>query len=319
MVRTSAFSCNIQETLKTREHVFVFCGKRTLCYLPDKSYKDTVFYLADMNSSRDPNKFTVSSLYNKLFVVGGSTSLSKDTSDCYIPSHNLWTSLKPPEISKHHTGTATLQGFLYAIGGEGSNNEPVSTVQKYNPDTNQWQEVSSLSCPRSNVCAVADGNYLYAIGGTGKTGGYLKIVERFDPRMNSWEKLPSTHAKRAGASAAVMKQKVFVFGGLKRSSAAHPCEVYDPGTKMWSGIPSNVAPRTYASAANFQGKIYVLGTFQDEQGEESNYMSLRTYDFDRNTWESCLNLKVREGEVFHISTLGISSDVLTKCKKPYRS
>ncbi|KAL9951326.1 hypothetical protein ACROYT_G043970 [Oculina patagonica] len=303
------FSQPPRDCLKTHEEAIVVCGvrgKRSFCYLPND--KEKLYLLAGMQSTRDPYSYTMSSLHNKLFVVGGCMSARSSTAEFYDPSHNLWTPTKPPEVVECCAGTATLQGFLYVVGGKDKNGEQLSTVQKYNPDTNQWQEVSPLSSPRSNVCAVADESYLYAIGGESATGEYLDIVERFDPRKDCWDKLPSTLAKRASASGAVIKQKVFVFGGLnKQSTAGDPCEMYDPCTNMWSNIPSEIAPRNYASAVSFDKRIYILGR------SEQNIMALCKYNFDKNRWGCCMSFKVQEGDVYHISALRISRDVLRKC------
>ncbi|KAL9959704.1 hypothetical protein ACROYT_G033050, partial [Oculina patagonica] len=298
--------------LRTHEEAIVICGaKRTVCYL---IFEDKLYELADMRSIHNSYSYTMSSLHNHLFVVGGRSSPSSSTADCYDPSLNRWSPTKPPETVEHCAGIATLQGFLYVVGGKDKKGEHLNTVQKYNRDTNQWQEVSPLSSPRSNVCAVADGSYLYAIGGISATGEYLDIVERFDPKKNTWDKLPSTLEKRASAGGAANRQKVFVFGGLPvASTAGDPCEMYDPDTNLWSVIANDVAPRNFARALSFREEIYVLGKFQNKLDGEENYMSLRAYDIDKNTWDCCVYLKVEEGEAFHISTLRVSKDVLSKC------
>ena len=304
-----------RECLRTHEEAIVICGTyKTLWYLP---FEGKLYDLCDMPFNHNSYNYTMSSLHGKLYVVGGSESSQRSNVECYDPYRNLWTCAKAPEVVKHCAGTATLQGFLYAVGGKENDNEPVSTVQKYSLDTNQWQAVSPLGSPKSNVCAVADGSYLYAIGGISATGEYLDIVERYDPGKNSWQKLPSTHAKRASAAGIIFRQKVYVFGGLsKESTAEYPCEMFDPDTNTWSVMANVVAPKNFASAVSFLKEMYVVGTFQNE---EQNFMSLRAYDIDKNFWDCCAYFKIQEGEAYHISSLRVSKKFLTKWNQVTRS
>ena len=306
------FSQPPRDCLKTHEDVIVACGrKRTLCYVPTEN---TWYKLADMLSTHNPYQCAMSSLNNKLFIIGRRVDPSGEIAERYEPSLNLWVAVKVPGIVKNFISAVTLQGSLYVVGGKDSNNKRVSTVQKYNPDTNQWQEVFPLSSRRSNVCAVADGSYLYAIGGTSPNGEYLDIVERFDPRNNTWDKLPSTHAKRSSATGTAIRQKIFVFGGLSMpSTAGDPYEMYDPDFNMWIVFSSVFAPRRHASAVSFKGQIFIGGIFQNEHSPRGQEMSLRVYDVDKNMWNPCgMHLPLSD-EFFKMSSLQISKDVLTKC------
>ena len=307
------FSQAPRKCLKTHEDAIVACGQRkTLCYLPSE---DKWYQLADMLSPHNSYCHTLSTCHGKLYLIGG--NVSSGTSERYEPSLDLWTSGKAPEgdVSEVRgcAAAATLQGFLYVVGGKSKSNDGkrLSTVQKYNPDTNIWQDVSPLSSPRSSICAVADGTYLYAIGGMSDTGKFVNIVERFDPTNNTWDKCCSTLARRRHAAGAAIKQKVFVFGGLSEQSAADSCEVYDPATNIWTGIPSAVAPRGYASAVSFKEHIYVFGCFQSEDGSRQE-MSLQAYDVDSNEWVPLIrSFGLR---FFKISRLRILRDVLLTCQ-----
>ena len=307
------FNQSPRKCLKTHEDVIVACGyRRTLCYLPSE---DKWYQLADMLSPHNSYCHTLSTCHGKLYLIGG--NLCSSTSERYEPSLNLWTSGKAPESDVSEvrgcSAAATLQGFLYVVGGKSKSNDGkrLSTVQKYNPDTNIWQDVSPLRSPRSSICAVADGSYLYAIGGMSETRKFVDIVERFDPTNNTWDKCRSTLAKRRHAAGVAIKQKVFVFGGLSEKSTADSCEVYDPATNIWTGIPNAVAPRGYASAVSFKEHIYVFGCFQSEDGSRQE-MSLQAYDVENNDW---IPLTWPFGSrFFKISRLRILRDVLLNCK-----
>ena len=310
------FSQPPRDCLKTHEDAIVACGKRrTLCYLPSEN---KWYHLASRLYSRDPWLYSLSSLHNKLFIVGGCSDARSSVVECFEPTHNQWVPAKAPgNIEEDGTAAASLQGYLYIVGGFDDSTNPINSVQKYNPDTNQWQDVSPLSSPRSHVCAVADGNYLYAIGGCSADLEYLDIVERFDPRKNMWVKLSSLHAKRSSASGAAVKQNVFVFGGLDELSRGEdPCEMYDPNTNIWSTIASEVAPKysATASAISFKGNIYVFGSFKT--GQNRRQRSLHVYDIEKNQWKNCLSFNITdETEYYQISALRIPIDILANCKK----
>ena len=304
------FSQPPRNCLKTHEDAIVACGrKEAFCYIPSKK---KCYKLRNMLSPHNCRAVTLTSLHNKLFIVGGYKNALHSITERYEPSLNLWVSTKAPGIVNQCAGAASLKGFLYVVGGKDNNSERISTVQKYNPDTNQWQEVSPLSGPRSSVCAVADGSYLYAVGGRDEEDNFLKIVERFDPRNNTWNELPPILAKRSSASGTAIGQKVFVFGGLiDDGTPGDPCEVYDTNTETWTSIPSVVLPRHYASAVSFKGKIYVSGHFQNDE------MSLQVYDIDKDKWEPCVRnmyMYFFNDQFLRISTLRILKDVLAECE-----
>ena len=311
------FSQPPRDCLKTHEDAIVACGKRrTLCYLP---LENKWYHLARRLDSRHSWLYSLSSLHNKLFIVGGRTNARNSVVECFEPTYNEWVPTKDPGIVTNGTAAASLQGFLYIVGGFDNSTNPITSVQKYNPDTNQWQDVPPLSSPRSHVCALADGNYLYAIGGYSAGLEYLDIVERFDPRKNMWVTLSSLHAKRSSASGTAVNQKVFVFGGLSDLSRAEdPCEMYDPNTNIWSTIASQVAPKysATASAISFKGNIYVFGFFKTEQNRRHG--SLHVYNIEKNQWKNCSSFNITdETEYYQISALRIPRDILAECKESY--
>ena len=305
-----------RQCLKSHEDTVVACREnRALCYLPPTQ---KWFELPKMNSSfRSPEQteHAIGVCHGRLYIIGRTTTRGYGSTSCvaerYEPSLNKWFQVNPPANVASFFAVATLQGFIYILGGKDSQNTSRDSVQKYNPDTNMWQEVLPLSSPRAKVCAIADGSYLYAIGGSDSANQYLDIVERFDPRSNTWNKLPSMHSRRASASGAAIKKKVFVFGGTQPEGVdGHACEMYDPDTKVWSAFASQVAPRI-TSAVSFKGKIYVFGTFRDVNGHE-NAQGLQVYDADQNHWESCINVPVFN-TFLQISCLRIPIHVLAKC------
>jgi len=292
--------------LKTHEGVIFACGgvggERLFCYLPsqNKWYK-----MANLHFKRNFFGLGSSACQGKLYAVGGNT----DDVECYYPSLNSWTRVKPFKQAVNFVAAVTFQGFLYVIGGACSEKK-LSTVHRYNPDTNQWQEFHPLCSPRYGICAVADGNYLYAIGGMGLTG-VCDVVEKFDPVVNSWKRLAPTQAKRGHAAGASLKSKIFVFGGVDKSGGA-PCEMYDKETNVWTSIENAMAPRYPASAVCFKGQIFVFGGFGPNQSEVQE-KEMKIYNTDENDWKPCQTVSLGTS-LFRLSAGRILKEVLDSCE-----
>ena len=85
---------------------------------------------------------------------------------------------------------------MVVIGGEGSDDEVVNSLERYDPSTNEWEEeaVAPMPTARRYVgMAVLDGK-LYAVGGQSEADGEdeadlatSNLVERYDLATNAWE------------------------------------------------------------------------------------------------------------------------------------
>jgi len=293
--------------LKTHEDVIFACGgeggNKAFCYLPSQN---KLYKMRDAYLRRNSFGFGMSACQGKLYVVGGRTQ----EVECYYPSLNSWTRVKPLKQGIKYVASVTFQGFLNIIGGVDTNNHRLSAVQKYNPDLNLWQEVPPLRGPRSSVCAVADGSNIYAIGGLDARRKCLNIVEKFDPVVNSWKRIASTQAKRRQAGGVSLQSKIFVFGGLQHSGGA-PCEMYDKETNVWTGIENAVAPRYPASAVCFKGQIFVFSGFGPNQSEGQE-MEIKIYRVDENDWKPCQTVSLGS-KLFRLSTGRILKEVLDSC------
>ena len=314
-------SLSMRACLKTHD-VIVACGeKETLCFLPTEG---KWYQLADKLSTHDSYHYGISSLQNKLFVVGACMERDGHIAECYDPTCNQWTPITAPELVDHGITAVALGGLLYIVGGRDRNKVALSAVQKYDPDTNRWREVAPLRSPRSSICAVTDGRYIYAIGGISPDFQYLNVVERYDPMNDTWTELPSTLRERAFASGTAIKQNIFLFGGLLvghlLNGTGDPCEVYNSDTNIWIALSSVVAPRSYVSAVNFEGQIYVNGVVRNEGFNEQDgpfrgmKNVLQMYDAEKNEWKSCPESVLRYN--WHeLTTLTIPNNVLVKCKE----
>lgn len=74
-----------------------------------------------------------------------------------------WIKVASMNTPRAKLGMATLDGYIYAIGGyDGTSN--LCSVEKYCPQTNRWTCVSQLSQPVARIVATSLNGYLYAAG-----------------------------------------------------------------------------------------------------------------------------------------------------------
>ena len=172
-----------------------------------------------------------------IFIVGGRNSRRcLNTTEKYDTQNDQWTAMPPMKQIRTAVGLASLDGVLYAIGGECEtpNSQDgtlyLDSCERFSPLENKWETIPSMPHQRSFVGVVAHDGYVYAIGGEDKMTSF-NYVERYDPDKCEWESLPDMRLNRSGAGVAVLDSKIYVVGGhdqqLHHSSVeVMGCDVY---------------------------------------------------------------------------------------------
>src|SRR5205823_5001799 len=65
-----------------------------------------------------------------------------------------WKSIANMPNPRNHMGSATLNGKIYAVGGQHNRDEggqPQSEVDAYDPGTNTWKQVASLPIAMNHI------------------------------------------------------------------------------------------------------------------------------------------------------------------------
>jgi len=153
--------------------------------------------LADLQTPRHcPGVATID---NMLYVSGGLPGhalarlssverLNLDESD------SRWELVAPMQMPRYRHALASLEGKLYAVGGETATADNgalvvTSSVEMFDPALNAWQAITPLCRPRmSHAVAVFDGCLLTLGGFDGSN--WLDTAERFDPQTCRWEEVP---------------------------------------------------------------------------------------------------------------------------------
>jgi N-acetylneuraminic acid mutarotase len=77
-------------------------------------------------------------LNGKIYAIGGYVPFGTgiqvlNTVEVFDPSTNLWSAALSPLLARAGHAVATVNGFIYVIGGETSNETPLLTVEQYSP------------------------------------------------------------------------------------------------------------------------------------------------------------------------------------------
>ena len=191
-------------------------------------------------------------------------------------TENTWVSEAPMHEARENLGVASVNGKIYAIGGDtlsgfwtysmGFSGTPtggvVGTNEEYDPTTNTWTFKTLMPTPRTGFAIASYENKIYCIGGATTrniyTGATLTAVnEVYDPATDTWEtKTPMPSATWLVPANAV-NGKIYVIDWNGKVYA------YDIAADSWSAKSTAPTP----SAAGFDGhvsavvsgKIHIIG------------------------------------------------------------
>ncbi|MCB1985216.1 MAG: galactose oxidase [Burkholderiales bacterium] len=240
-------------------------------------------------------EIAAAALDGKIFVVGGFSkpslsnvldfAISRDV-EVYDPIVDSWSTTTPLPEGRHHAGIATLDGFLYIIGGFAKSGfsvwHAVNTVYQFNPATQTWRERTPMLTARGALGVTVYQGKIYAIGGyDGKQNS--GATEIYDPKTDTWSTAAPLMAPRDHLAVAVANSRIFAIGGrsnLKYRQNTSVVESYDPDTNQWQYKASLPTARSGISAGVINDQIYVLG---GESGE-GTFDNNERYLPDEDRW-----------------------------------
>ena len=92
--------------------------------------------------------------------------------------HTTWIEIAPLKIPRSNLAVAVLYDKLYAIGGQDSQNQFLSSVEclDLSVPNSQWTIVAQMTVPRADMGVVLKGNKIYVAGGSSDS-----IEDSIDP------------------------------------------------------------------------------------------------------------------------------------------
>ena len=223
------------------------------------------------------------------------------TEPVWATSENSWTSKSPMHEARGYLGVATVNGKIYAIGGDNSSwyGYPTDfiyggpgmfsvTNEEYDPATDTWTFKAPMPTPRSNFGIAVYENKIYCIGGVSNnsTSAIVTGVNQvYDPATNMWETKTPMPTPRGELKANCVNGKIYLIGGSdgSRFGFYKTTEVYDPSTDSWTTkAPIPTAVGFYASAV-VENNIYLLeGIPNSSIG--IFYNRTQIYDPEKDQW-----------------------------------
>ena len=219
-----------------------------------------------------------------LYVIGGEVNpgrRSVNAVEQFSPSKNTWTELCPMSTSRRGMGVATLDGYVYAIGGSDGLNS-LRLVERYDPASNKWERLADLHQERSSVSAAVIGGQLYAIGGYDGFSSCLDSVERYDPLTDSWTYVANMNHQRSMSAVGVLDDLLYVVGGYDGRADLSSCEAYNPTTNSWAEIPAMQSCRCMSGVGVLDGQLFAIGGCDCSQ----SLNSIEVFDPKKNHWEA---------------------------------
>jgi N-acetylneuraminic acid mutarotase len=207
-------------------------------------------------------------LDGNIYVLGGATSSDPssktlwrkhvsmlNTLESYNPQTKHWSTLPPLPTSSGFLAAASLNGQIYAIGGEDTAGDNLAKVESYSPGSGSWKTDAPLPAAKAgDHAAVGGGGRVYALDAKGG-------LEIYDPTTNSWTLGPTMPTESDLPGLAWSGNRLYAIGGLTAKKAPlDNVQVYDPATNTWqekAPVPTRRGHPAVGTLAD--GQIIVAG------------------------------------------------------------
>ncbi|KAG7328688.1 hypothetical protein KOW79_008632 [Hemibagrus wyckioides] len=175
----------------------------------------------------------ICSMYNYLFVAGGirgygEKGKASDKVFCYNPITDRWSEIRPMNQARSQLKLVSMDGFLYAIGGE-----CLFTVEKYDPRMDRWTTVAPLPKGAFAVAheATTCNGELYVSGGT----LFYRLL-KYDPKRDEWQECPYNNSRKKSTDMVALKSFIYRFD-VNREQGINVFK-YNTIVKMWHDCAS---------------------------------------------------------------------------------
>nr|XP_057946848.1 kelch repeat and BTB domain-containing protein 11 [Doryrhamphus excisus] len=175
----------------------------------------------------------ICTMYNYLFVAGGikghgDKGKVSDKVFCYNPKTNRWTEIRPMTQARAQLKLVSMDGYLYAIGGE-----CLFTVEKYDPRMDRWTTVAPLPKGAFAVAheATTCSGELYVSGGS----LFYRLL-KYDPKRDEWQECPFNNSRKKSTDMVALKSFIYRFD-VTREQGINVFK-YNTIVKMWHDCAS---------------------------------------------------------------------------------
>lgn len=229
-----------------------------------------------------PNMFVATSAAEAngiIYVAGVGTDSVSTVMEAYDPSTDSWTAKTPAAHRRRSFGFASVNGKLYAIGGDtGAISRSSAAVEVYDPATDSWTTKTSMPVP-GNPRVVALNGTIYAAGSSNSP-----VFQAYDVAADAWSTkapMPVAYVTNALTESGGIIYEVAGFDTLLTGDTVLTrtisIQAYDPGSNTWSEKRRYTAHGGSVGAGTLSNIVYVVGG--------NNARTLLAYDPASDTWE----------------------------------
>ncbi|XP_055883226.1 kelch-like protein 12 [Biomphalaria glabrata] len=188
------------------------------------------------------------------------------------------------------TPRAGTDSILVVLGGFGSHQNLVDTVESFCSKTDTWTKLPNLTRKRRYVSAASVANKLYVVGGYDGQSR-LSLVEKLDFTQEKlqWETVTAMHQRRGLAGICVYKDQLYVCGGFDGYSRHSSLERFNPVTEQWTMLSAMATGREGAGLVAANDLIYCIGGY-----DGTNLLSsAECYDPQLDQWSNILPMSTQ--------------------------
>ncbi|XP_059907991.1 kelch repeat and BTB domain-containing protein 11 isoform X1 [Gadus macrocephalus] len=172
-------------------------------------------------------------MHNYLFVAGGIKGYGErgkvsDRVFYYNPVDDRWTEVRPLNQARAQLKLVSMDGHLYAIGGE-----CLFTVERYDPRADRWTTVAPLPKGAFAVAheATTCNGELYVSGGS----LFYRLL-KYEPKRDEWQECPYNSSRKRSSDMVALKSFVYRFD-VHREQGVDVFK-YNAIVKMWQDCAS---------------------------------------------------------------------------------
>lgn len=215
-----------------------------------------------------------------------------------------WESRTPLSTARSRLALVAINDtFLYAIGGESAQGQPLAGVDVYDLRINEWTSGIPLPLALANMATTADATRILLAGGTTTDGeAGERLSDRllvFTPDSQRWSEWGLLPLPLAGASLQLVGNDLYLLGGWDGQIARD--EVWripaDSGAGVvptdWQVVTHLSRGRVFAGSAVVANELYVVGGYDGRQ----ELADAAAYDTQSGEWRELPDLANSRGGV----------------------
>ncbi|XP_061142938.1 kelch-like protein 6 [Syngnathus typhle] len=143
----------------------------------------------------------------RVYALGGFDGVRRlDSVEAYDPFHNRWTQVAPLAVGVSSFAAASLDRWIYVIGGGPNGKLATDLVQRWEPGTDIWERRAPIPIETKCTNAVSFKNCIYVVGGA------MHSIYCYTPQSDSWSVVTGL-GDRASCAIAACNNKLFITGG----------------------------------------------------------------------------------------------------------